>query len=292
MALGTTWWDSWRSDGADSIRRLVDDGTDPNARDRDGSTSLFPPASEGDADLLETLIAAGGDVDAHNNSGETPILLAAKSGKPMAVRALLDSGAKASVRNDSGTTPLHVASGCGDPELIDALLGESRGGDVENVEQKPTWWLNGQRIDLDSREACGSTPLHYAAEIEDDDALVAVGKLIVAGADPDAQNNGGETPLHVAASGACPSAVCALLQHGASIGIFDGNGRSPLHRLVRCSPEEDPELRAFAALVDAGADPNAPDNQGQTPLHRAVCADWEDAAFVSALIERGASVPS
>ena len=290
--MRTSWRDSYCWDGADGIVRMLSEGEDPNARDPDGSTSLFPPAREGDVDLLKTLIAAGADVDAHNNSGETPILLAANSGNQAVVRALLESGANALVRDDNGRSPLHVASGLGDHDLIDTLLGlvveESRGEDDEGVEPKTIWMQNGQRVDLDTRDAGGCTPLHYAAEIEDDHAVVAVGQLIVAGADPNVQDNDGATPLHVAASGACPSAVCALLQHGASANVVDRHGMSPLHRLVCCSPEEDPELRAFAALIDGGADPNAPDHVGQTPLHHAVSADVEDAAFVNALIERGA----
>lgn len=287
--MGTSWWGSWHSDGADGIRMLLSEVADPNARDGDGSTSLFPPASEGDVRLLKTLIAAGADVDAHNDSGETPMLLAARSGKDVAVRALLNSGARALVRDDNGTTPLHVAAGCGNLRLIEALLGEATDGDPENLDQKPSLRLNGERLDLDTRDARGRTPLHYAAENESDSALGTVGQLITAGGDPNAQDNDGATPLHLAASRASPSAVCALVQLGAGPDVVDRQGMSPLHRLVQCSPQEDPELRAFAALINAGTDPNVSDSVGQTPLHHAARAEVEDAAFVAALIETGAN---
>ena len=214
------------------------------------------------------------------------MLLAARSGKDVAVRALLDSGARALVRDDNGTTPLHVAAGLGDLRLIEVLLGEATDGNPENPAQKPTWRLNGERIELDTRDARGCTPLHYAAKIEEDSAFGAVGQLVAAGGDTDAQDNDGATPLHVAASHTSASAVGALLQNGASPNVVDDDGASPLHRLVQCSPEEDAELRAFTALIQKGADPKAPDSEGQTPLHYVASGDYvgED-AFAKALIE-------
>jgi ankyrin repeat protein len=52
--------------------------------------------------------------------------------------------------------------------------------------------------------------------------------LLAAGADPNAIDNGGVTPLHRAVRNRCASAVRALLEGGANVGRPNGSGSTPL----------------------------------------------------------------
>jgi ankyrin repeat protein len=97
--------------------------------------------------------------------------------------------------------------------------------------------------------------------------------LLKHGADPNARNARGETPLHIAARGAEHTigsgnyaAVSILVKHGADVNARDKDGNTPLHYAVaRCA------FATASLLLSHGADPNARNNQGKTPADLANC---------------------
>ena len=58
-------------------------------------------------------------------------------------------------------------------------------------------------------------------------------RLIEAGADPNAQNMDGATPLHCAVRTRCAGAVRALLDHGSDPAIRNKNGSTALQLALR-----------------------------------------------------------
>ena len=122
-----------------------------------------------------------------------------------------------------------------------------------------------------ARDVGGRTPLFWAEDPQ------VVSALIQAGADVNAKDNGGETPLFRARN---PAIVSALIQAGADVNAKNDKDETPL---FRASILNRPSV--VLALVQAGADVNARDYSGGTPLFRA-----EDPAVVSALIQAGADV--
>ena len=114
----------------------------------------------------------------------------------------------------------------------------------------------------------GDTPLHMAAAA----FRRHVAALLVAhGADCRARNRRGAEPLHYSADANRwePSAQAETIEYLISVGAdpnaLDGSGVSPLHRAVRTR-----SLAAVRALVDGGADSRKPNKAGSTPLHLAV----------------------
>ncbi len=81
----------------DTVRRLIAEGADVNAKEDAGWTPLHFAADQGDLDIVETLIAAGADVNAVNDGGEGPLFKAVAVGGrgngPGVVSALLRAGA-------------------------------------------------------------------------------------------------------------------------------------------------------------------------------------------------------
>ena len=89
-----------------------------------------------------------------------------------------------------------------------------------------------------------------------------IGVLIAAGADLEARDNSGMTPLHEAAMFNKTSAAAeALLAAGADVNARDTWGLTPLHMVA--SIDECPGM--FGVLLAAGADPEARERSGLTP---------------------------
>lgn len=104
----------------------------------------------------------------------------------------------------------------------------------------------------DDRDRDGRTELHYASGREG--SIERVRELIEAGADVNAADKKGLTPLHFASEGAQPEAVEALVAAGADIDKQDKFGNSPMGAAILVpGPEAKATVRTFLRL---GANPD------------------------------------
>jgi len=126
----------------------------------------------------------------------------------------------------------------------------------------------------------GSTPLHFAAEINSADAIKA---LVATGADPKLIDRIGLTPIHSAADNNSRDAIEALVAAGVDPNLKDIAGLTPLH-----SAADNNSRDAIEALVAAGADLNLKDKDGLTPIHMAV--DSNSIGAIEDLIAAGANI--
>ena len=145
----------------------------------------------------------------------------------------------------------------------------------------------------------GEAPLRVIAAIErKDDATKLVALLSDRRADPDEQNEYGETPLLIASRQGSADLCAALLAHGAVVDETDGAGFTSLHRacdyghieVVRALLAHSPNVNAITnrdrltpchlaarrgfgpivrTLVGAGADLSRRDSEGRRPVDEA-----------------------
>jgi truncated hemoglobin YjbI len=135
-----------------------------------------------------------------------------------------------------GQTLLHDAAMAGEAELAAALI---RVG-----------------ADPDAKEPEGHTPLYYASTGAVARVLLAAGASVNVTSGP---TKG--TSLHQAARRGYAAVAAALLDHGANIEAHDGKGQTPLRRAVNCR-----QLSVVQLLMQRGANPHAEDNRRVTPL--------------------------
>jgi len=142
--------------------------------------------------------------------------------------------------------------------------------------------------DVDARNRDGNTPLHDATRNWE-----VLHLLVDAGADVNARDDDGRTPLHTHAWTVDPGVVRVLLDAGADVNARDNKGGTPLHRSVKAGMPE-----VVQALLDAGADLGARDNDGRTPLHSSVTEPGSESLapsyvspeVVQVLLDAGADV--
>ncbi|MGO9863338.1 MAG: ankyrin repeat domain-containing protein [Terriglobales bacterium] len=206
---------------------------------------------------------------------------------PSTSRLLSDPNLSAKINQAAGKSPLQVLTKRlkDNPEYVRSKKGEGVSTPlhtaVHDGHKDEAELLLAHGADVNAKDNDGWTPLHEAATRD-------VAELLLAhGADVNARNtdrdNDGMTPLHFAAVMGKKDVAEVLLAHGANVNAKNGKFETPLHLAAYKGDRGVVEL-----LLAHGADVNSKEYQGMTPLHSA--AMQGNADVIELLLAHGAGV--
>ncbi|MHC4660276.1 MAG: ankyrin repeat domain-containing protein [Planctomycetota bacterium] len=93
-----------------TVSLLSDKGIDINSKNRLGSTPLHYAASNGHKDIVDFILSKGVDVNVKDYERDTPLHFAAVNGQLDVAKFLISKGAGVNLATSDGNTPLHYAS--------------------------------------------------------------------------------------------------------------------------------------------------------------------------------------
>lgn len=227
--------------------------------------SLHQAAAEGDLEQVKRLIAEGADINSRGEREFTPLHVTGWGKGPGTVAVaemLIQKGADVNARAKWRETPLTEATSFGHIALAKLLVDKG--------------------TDPDAACEQGCTPLHHAVNRQDMPELVEL--LIANGANIQARDNTGGTPLHWAARFGREKATELLVAKGADVNAKDRSGGTPLMEAAANG-----HVALAKLLIEKGANVNARDKNDQTALH---IAAWRirKRDIVDLLIAEGADV--
>jgi len=317
------------------VRRLLEAGADANRLDAAGESPLLLAARVGEPEVARALLAHGASVDGRDQSfGQTALMVSVREGHAELARVLLDAGADPNARTRSEPPPRFIPPSESPPGLskgigiVRAGWPEDRGKRFPAAGSKTpllyaaragdpaaTKMLVERGAQLELADGNGVTPLLEAIlnanafRVKREgrtDHLAVANALLDAGANVDAMDWYGETPLWATVDlrnlelGPADKKTGVRDEALALIGRLLDAGANPNARTKEFPPErryittvvgsvtwvdltgQTPFLRAAAAgdlaamraLLAHGADPNIATAAGTTPLMVAAGVNW------------------
>ena len=219
------------SDAA-TLERLIQRGADPNKRNDAGASALMWAAL--DLEKTRVLVAHGADVNARSDDARTPLMIAAgRPGGAPIVKLLLAHGANPNPTSNPGaeSSPLLEASLAGDAEIMQTLF--DGGAELKDIGGFAI--ANAAGADctkcIDLLTARNLDAMQYTIALSqvavlDNPNLVR--RMLQHGADPNAADPTGRTPLmYAAVSDLLPvEQIRMLIEKGANVNAKSQHPRS------------------------------------------------------------------
>jgi ankyrin repeat protein len=199
---------------------------------------------QGHYKVIEFLISSGADVNVGDKWGYTPLEFATDKGHKEVVELLIENGADVNVGGRSGQTPLNIALQRKHEDIAELLI--QKGAIVS---------------------------LHTVAR---HGLLEKLKELIDKGADVNAKNSEGQTPLDIASGQGHKEIIELLVEEGAKSSIYTAASSGDIDKVE--------------SFIKSGVSVNGDPRSSRTPLYWAVKNEHRDVAKL--LIDEGADVSS
>lgn len=198
-----------RGGQAEMVELLLKHGAKVDVRTEWGNTPLLLAAPSGNAAVAALLLKHGADVNAKNQLFNTALHMAAARDHAELGALLLDNGARINAINGDGNSPLHQAARFPDKfTMLQLLVARKANVNIKNKRgMTPLHYLAIRNTDYKDFEDPSARTYHYLSEelapwqapypgsAGDEDRMNAVRLLVSNGADLNAKNQRGESPL-------------------------------------------------------------------------------------------------
>ncbi|RDW62198.1 hypothetical protein BP6252_11631 [Coleophoma cylindrospora] len=245
-----------------TLRDLLNvENIDLEIRDSEGRTALYWAASRGYESTVRLLLDSHANVNAQGSPYGSALQAASARGHETIVKLLLDNHADVNAKGGPYGSALQAASAEGHEAIVKLLL-------------------DAGKVEVDTKDKYGMTPLSYASEKGYKSIIQLL--LDTGKAEVNARNKSGTTPLLHATKNGHDSAVRALLATSrVEVNTKDSKSRVPLSYAAE---------RGYTSLVqlllDSGkVEADAKDKEGTTPLSYA--ANRGHASIVQLLLDSG-----
>lgn len=238
-----------------------------------GNTALHRAVELKRPRILAFLLEKGANMNVLNRDGMTALQLACKTDNCEAVSLFLERGAQLEIRSSYGATALHISALQGNWVAFDLLI------------------IGG--ADINAWDSEGDSLLHMQAREPSTTSIAA--HLLAQGANIEACNSQGYTPLQCAAMSGNKTKFLFLVDQGARLDVQTAKGETLLHITP---PLNQGCLDIVETLLECRFSANATTRSGLTPLHHLVINAFDSpdssfeqtADFLSLLLSYGANI--
>ena len=229
-----------------AVYLLLDHGADANIASADGNSPLHTAVSKGFFDITKRLVEKGSNVNLQNKEGRTPLFLGVKNKHEQLIKLLIENEADVNIGYKKNYTETILVRGKDKgraawhyvlvkKHLLGLFLKRVKGGRVNVADfgdilrsgwgkDPPEGIIDQILEECDFKEIPGVTVLHIASKENNEPEIIDL--LVKSGANVNAQDAEGFTPLHMAAIHGNLKIVKKLVDLEADVNIVTTDGKN------------------------------------------------------------------
>ena len=230
-----------------AVYLLLDHEADSNIARADGNSPLHIAVSNGFFHITRLLIKKGSNVNLQNKEGRTPLFLGVKNKQKHLIKLLIENEADVTIGyQENSTDRIYLVRGKGrgraawqyvlvKKHLLGLFLKRTNGGSLDGADfgavlrsgwgkDPPEGTIDQILEECDFKEIPGVTVLHIASKENNEPEIIDL--LVKSGANVNAQDAEGFTPLHIAAIHGNLKIVKKLVDLEADVNIVTTDGKN------------------------------------------------------------------
>ena len=230
-----------------AVYLLLDHEADSNIARADGNSPLHIAVSNGFFHITKLLIKKGSNVNLQNKEGRTPLFLGVKNKQKHLIKLLIENEADVTIGyQENSTDRIYLVRGKGrgraawqyvlvKKHLLGLFLKRMNGGSLDGADfgavlrsgwgkDPPEGTIDQILEECDFKEIPGVTVLHIASKENNEPEIIDL--LVKSGANVNAQDAEGFTPLHMAAIHGNLKIVKKLVDLEADVNIVTTDGKN------------------------------------------------------------------
>ncbi|XP_065215525.1 ankyrin repeat and death domain-containing protein 1A-like isoform X3 [Planococcus citri] len=201
------------------VQKLVHVGANPTTVDKRGDSPLHSACAKGHLEVVDFLLHHDANILVQDEDGNTPLHVAVENRQTHVVQLLLEDGNPTDLQNNKGQTPLHISASQGSKGITELLV--QYGCDINAQSKNGNTALHNACLSNNAHivefllsknadiNALNCSPIHIAAE----QGYTEICKLLLAaGANIQQREQGGKTPLYIAARGSFTAIVDMIIR--------------------------------------------------------------------------------